>query len=81
MHSSTKKYVIDTWKVVTSESPFQLDGITSEGEHVFVREQYGHVRVDVNGVTVFQAFDIPEFWGMDDLKRITSEFIEWNDPI
>jgi hypothetical protein len=81
-----KYYVIVAWDRTTTTTtswyrPFQLDGVTRDGENVSVREMYGHLCIKVNGVIVYQAYDVPETWDFEDLQRLTADFIVWAPPI
>jgi hypothetical protein len=55
--------------------PFQLYGTTDNDEEVYVRERFGHLRVEINGEIIYQNDNVPDFSGYLDLKRLTSHLI------
>jgi|UniRef100_A0A6C0BGS7 hypothetical protein len=69
--------IVDSWSIF-SNRPFQIEGVTRDGNHIFVREHCGHVRIEVNEKIIFQAYDVPDFWGFEELKEITQGHIVWS---
>jgi hypothetical protein len=57
--------------------PFQLEGETSDGRSVFVRERCGTLRIDIDGMTVYKKRKLEGFCGYEDLLELTREWFNW----
>lgn len=49
------KIKIVRWKVTTYACPFQIEGYTSKGDKVYIRERWDILRVDIDDKQVFRS--------------------------